>query len=484
MAATRNSSRNTLRTFIASEYQADGSIRPTTYTLRGSPAVGWEVVREGALHLRLDQGYELLEASHCGVCSTDLARRHLPFRLPQIIGHEVVARDDLGQAVVVEINASHRGCALPEREWCAFCRAGLDTHCPERLVLGIHDLPGGFSPWLLAPAGNILQLPAAITPLTATLVEPFAAALHAVRTLALADGDRVAVLGPRRLGLLVIAALAAWRQQSSRRYEILAVARRLELRDLARTLGADDTLDAMAAHNMHDIADVVVETTGHPDGLALAIQLARREVHVKSTTGQATLGLTHLTELVVDEIGLDRFQRSKIEALASARPGPASVVQIGTVPQSIRAEVDAHDLRTIAGTDPAELARQLALEPLGAADVALVTSVAGIDAALRPIVGVERGLVRARGTILVADVGQPRDALLAALLDKGLRISSTRCGDFRAALDILAATDLGHHLGEIMVTNVLPADRLAEAFELAASPRSIKVVVTHDHSLL
>src|SRR5207249_2809327 len=107
------------------------------------------VVREGREHLRLGPGYRLLRVSRCGVCATDLARRQLPFPLPQVTGHEVVAVADDGTPVVVEINASHAARALPPDAWCADCRRGLGTHCPDRLVLGIHDLPGGFGPWLL-----------------------------------------------------------------------------------------------------------------------------------------------------------------------------------------------------------------------------------------------------------------------------------------------------------------------------------------------
>jgi threonine dehydrogenase-like Zn-dependent dehydrogenase len=461
--------------FVAPEYHADGSIEPASYRFHGSPETGWEVTRNGAVALRLGYGYRRLQTSHCGVCSTDLARRHLPFPLPQVIGHEVVARDGNGALVVVEINASHVGRGVPQHDWCAFCQAGLSTHCSDRLVLGIHDLPGGFSPWLLAPQANVIPLPDAITPLTATLVEPFAAALHAVHAVAPDHGDRVAVLGPRRLGALVVAALAAWRRQSGRRYEIVAIARRAELRALVRSLGADDAVDAGPAHAMRDLADIVVETTGSPDGLALALQLARREVHVKSTTGRPTLGLTHLTEMVVDEITLDRLDPTRI----SSAPGAtfASVVQLGDVPPALVAALRSRACSVLAADDAAEAARQLRREPRGAADGAVVTSVAGIDAALRPTPGIERGLVRACGTILVADVGQPRDALLAAVLDKGLRISTTRCGDFHPALDLLGTTDLGHRLGDIMVTSVLPADHLADAFALAASPQSIKVVV-------
>ena len=69
----------------------------------------------------------------------------------------------------------------------------------ERLVLGIHDLPGGFGPWMLVPVHGALPIPDALPSATAVLVEPFAAALRAVERIAPRKGDRIGVLGPRRL---------------------------------------------------------------------------------------------------------------------------------------------------------------------------------------------------------------------------------------------------------------------------------------------
>jgi threonine dehydrogenase-like Zn-dependent dehydrogenase len=273
--------------FIAPEYQVDASVRPVAYRFTGSEADGWEITREGAAPVLLGPGYRLLRTSHCGVCTTDLARTHLPFPLPQVIGHEIVAIDGDGQAVVVEINASHAARAVASS--CAYCTYGLASHCPERLVLGIHDLPGGFGPWLLAPVGGVLRLPATIDPWTATLVEPFAAALHAVRVVTRVPRRRIAVLGPRRLGMLVVAALAAWRRRTNATYEIVALARRAELRALARALGADDAVDATTAPPA--VAEVVIETTGHPDGLLDALALASTEVHLKTTCGTPAGGL-------------------------------------------------------------------------------------------------------------------------------------------------------------------------------------------------
>ena len=448
--------------FTASEYQADGTIRRTRLALAGGVDAGWEVVREGALALRLGAGYRLLRTSHCGVCATDLARRHLPFRLPQVTGHEVVAADDDGAAVVVEINASHA--ARRVATGCAWCAAGMGTHCPERLVLGIHDLPGGFGPWILAPVDAVLRVPAAIDALTATFAEPFAAALHAARVATRVPRRRIAVLGPRRLGMLVVAALAAWRRRTGDGFEILALARRGALRDLARALGADDARDpdAVAA----PAADVVVDTTGSPEGLVRALALAAHEVHLKTTCGAPSGGLAHATAMVVDELALARPDAHPLAPPAGGPPYATAAV-LGSAPAALVAGLAARGLDVV---DAAAAARL----PLGGADVVVAGSVAEVDAAIRPAAGVERGIVRPRGTILLAP-GAGNGAVAAAVRERGLVVSTSRCGDLRAALELLPDVP---GLAARLVTAVHPADRLADAFAAAASPTELKVVVT------
>lgn len=202
--------------FEAFDYTIDDAFIKARYDFEGSREEGWMVIRNGEKHLELGRGHRLLKSRVCGICSTDIARRFLPFPLPQILGHEVVASDpDSGGQYVVEINDTCDARGDIDRD--IFCRAGLPTHCPGRMVLGIDRLPGGFGPYMLAPVNAVLE--AEQLPLrTAALVEPFAAALHAVNTSRPRKGERIAVLGTGRLGSLIIAALHSWRRSSGDRF--------------------------------------------------------------------------------------------------------------------------------------------------------------------------------------------------------------------------------------------------------------------------
>ena len=449
--------------YQAFEYREDQSFEPADYRLVGSCERGWRVERDGVVVLELGPGYRALRTRSCGVCSTDLARHLLPFPLPQVIGHEVVAVDEGGRRFVVEINASHaaRGVASD----CPFCAAGLETHCAARVTLGIDRLPGGFAPWILAPVDACVPVPEDVPDEDAVLVEPLAAALHAVETVQPGAGDRVAVLGPRRLGMLVLAALRVAGGGCS----VAAVVRDPGLAGLAERLGAGEVhvVDGDEDDALREQFDVVIDTTGSPAGVERALRMARREVHLKSTHGRSAGGVPHLTEVVVDELRLAPMPanagRLQVAWLADAQPDAA----FAAAAQLARGPAD-------------ELSRRYARsDGLPHADACVVDSVKSFAAAVRPVAGLERSLVRPRGTIWLHPAADVDDApLLAAVQRRGLRVSSSRCGDFRAALAAMQDPAL-RGVGSRFVTHRFAAAELPRAFEVARTRSCIKAVVDH-----
>lgn len=424
--------------FEALELNSDGSLAPVRLAFEGDEASGWSVRRNGADWLELGAGYRDLRSVACGVCSTDLDRQFLPFPLPQVIGHEVLAVDGDGGRFVCEINATRH--ALGTDAPCVHCATELSRHCVHRLVLGIHDLPGGFGERVLVPRGAIVPVPDSIPDETATLVEPFAAALRAVERIGLQPNDRVAVLGPRRLGMLVIAALDAERRARDLDVEVTALIRREALAGTTRALGADRVLDTtrddVGAHRF----DVVVDTSANPEAFELACELATREVHLKSTHGRPSGGLTQTTAMVVDELTLERFD-------------PAA-------PPTERALAPAGDETCLTG-----------------AAAVVVESVPDIDRAIRPSTDRETGLVRPCGRVLVRE---PDDAsAVGRALRRGVRVGSSRCGDFRAAIDRIAGDAELQRLAERLVTHRFAPSSLEEAFRVARSKSCVKALVQH-----
>lgn len=454
--------------------------------------------RNGDLQLALGPGYVPVRSLYCGVCSTDLARKFLPYPLPQIIGHEVVGEYG-GRPVVVEINASHHARGVDESE-CPYCSGGMDTQCPDRITLGIDRLPGGFAPWFLAPAHALRYLPSGISPLLASLTEPFAAALQGVVATHPRAGESVAVLGPRRLGSLVIAALAGFRRSAGLDFRITALARHAPLLQLAKRLGADEGLDLsrVAVDSLAGAFDVVFDTTGSPAGLADAVRLAKRAVHLKSTNGLPALGLNQLTDLVVHEIALVPFSPACLSYSWPEEQTPRRNVNVYVSPQlssanreRIEALAREHVGVALHSLAPEEAARRI-LDGAGAYppgsqfprfDLAVVDRAADADRALRPLADSELALVRARGAVVIMSAQNGGYAgesdLLEAITARGLELHSSRCGDFTRALEILAKNpEIAAALENEMITQTLPLAEIDAAFRTAAdSAASIKVVV-------
>ena len=201
-----------------------------------------------------------------GICATDLEliRGYLGFR--GVLGHEFVGEvidgpdEWRGQRVVGEINCPCRRCAV--------CRAGRPTHCPERTVLGIVGRDGVFCEQFSLPYDNLHRIPDGVPDEAAVFVEPLAAALQILNQIHLRPSDRVVVLGIGRLGQLVARVMALTGAQ------VAGVSR-----NPARLAMLPATVAGVDADQVDDLAgaDVVVDCTGAPEGLAIATRLVRAQ---------------------------------------------------------------------------------------------------------------------------------------------------------------------------------------------------------------
>jgi hypothetical protein len=141
---------------------------------------------------------------------------------------------------------------------------------------------------------------------------------------------------------------------------------------------------------------------------------------------------------------------------------------------------------TATGLDgPARLLANLEAGPptgtLPRADVAVVDSLAMADRALRPRSDHERSLVKPGAEIqYLARERSQNSSLGSAIAQKGLRISTSRCGDFGQALRLLEEVPWLQRLAEQLVTHHFDATELGRAFAVAADQDSVKVLV-HQH---
>ena len=237
-------------------------------------------------------GQALLRLLRAGVCSTDLELIKGYYGYQGVLGHEFVAvveaADDpawVGQRVVGSINLGCRTCAV--------CVGRGPEHCPYRTVLGIVAQDGAFADYLVLPEVNLHIVPESVEDRRAVFVEPLAAALRIREQVVVPSDQRVAVVGPGRLGLLIAQVMALGGARPT------VLGRREASLKLPSKWGLATGLatDAEAAS-----FDLVVEATGNEAGLAESLRILRPEgtLVMKSTFEGAPQ--VDLTPLVVNEI--------------------------------------------------------------------------------------------------------------------------------------------------------------------------------------
>ncbi|HEY3119400.1 MAG TPA: alcohol dehydrogenase catalytic domain-containing protein, partial [Vicinamibacteria bacterium] len=224
-------------------------------------------------------GEALLRVLCAGICGTDLALLNGYLSFAGIPGHEFVGRVEaapgeaarVGRRVVGEINlACHR---------CAACLRGDTHHCAARQVLGLRGRAGAFAEFLTLPIENLHAVPDALPDEAAVFTEPTAAALEIQEQVTIGRGDRVVVIGPGRLGQLVARTLALTG---------------CELRLIGRHSEPPPEREA----------DVVVECSGHPDGLAAARRAVRPRGTIVLKSTYASAVPLDIASIVVDEVTL------------------------------------------------------------------------------------------------------------------------------------------------------------------------------------
>jgi alcohol dehydrogenase len=153
-------------------------------------------------------GQALIRLLSAGICNTDLELQRGYYGFSGIPGHEFVGEvvDSpepklLGRRVVGEINLD---CGR-----CQWCRRGLGRHCPHRTTLGIVKHPGAFAEYFTLPVRNLFVVPDQVPTEAAVFTEPIAAACEILEQVRIPKGDRVAVLGGGKLGLLIVQVLRA-----------------------------------------------------------------------------------------------------------------------------------------------------------------------------------------------------------------------------------------------------------------------------------
>jgi alcohol dehydrogenase len=241
------------------------------------------------------EGDTLLRVRQAGVCATDLhiLQGYMNFR--GVLGHECVAevvsspdKDLVGRRVVSEINIACTRCDL--------CLSGLSNHCRDRTVLGIQGRDGVFAEYVRVPQSVLHVLPNSIDDDQAVFVEPLAAAYAVLKQVKVDARTFATVVGDGRLGLLVAQVLrnaGCPVRVIGKHPSKLALCEKWSVR--SRPLE-----DIVPRRDQ----DLVVDCTGRPEGLGIALQMVRPRGTIVMKSTCAAPSTVNLSSLVVDEITL------------------------------------------------------------------------------------------------------------------------------------------------------------------------------------
>lgn len=248
-------------------------------------------------------GQVLLRPRMAGICNTDLELLRGYHAFAGVPGHEFVAvvekapgRPELtGKRVVCDINI---GCGK-----CSRCAAGDPRHCAFRRVIGISGWQGAFAEFVAVPAANVHVVDDKVSDEEAVFAEPLAAALEISQQVHITAGQKTAVLGDGKLGLLI--ALSLMHQNPG----LVLVGKHAKKLAIARKQGVA-TYHLKSMDSYGELAkergpfDLVIEATGRPEGINFALQLVRPEgtIVVKTTSHEPSS--IDLAKVAVDEINI------------------------------------------------------------------------------------------------------------------------------------------------------------------------------------
>ena len=242
-------------------------------------------------------GHAVIAVTYCGICGTDLHEfghgpnmiRTGPHPLsgdapPMTLGHEM-------SGVITALDGAAPGLAVGDRVTidpclrcgtCRWCLRGEYHICARGGSVGLAS-PGGFAGSVSVPLVCVVTVPDGVDDRSAALAEPLAVGLHAIRRAGVSAGDSVLVLGAGPIGIaaLIAARLAGAAQLYASEPNPVRAQR-------AAALGATEVFDPTTTDVRREVflrtgrigPDVVVEATGRPELVELAVTAVRRGGHV------------------------------------------------------------------------------------------------------------------------------------------------------------------------------------------------------------
>jgi alcohol dehydrogenase len=214
-----------------------------------------------------------------GICGTDYGGylgKMAFFSYPRIPGHELGVEVVAVGGDVTNVRPGDHCAVEPyiNCQQCYSCRRGHTNCCENHQTLGVH-CDGGLRPLFNLPARK-LHISRSLAPEQLALVETLAIGCHAVNRAAPKPGENVIVLGAGPIGLSVI----EFARVSGARVFVLDLNEQ-RLGFVREKMGVQDTilagpqaLPTLARLTGNQLADVVIDATGHNESMSRCLEFA------------------------------------------------------------------------------------------------------------------------------------------------------------------------------------------------------------------
>ena len=222
----------------------------------------------------------LVKVATSGLCGSDIPRIFAKgaHYYPITLGHEFSGYVESCGEAVTDLKPGDAVACVPLLPCfsCPCCQRGFFSLCKNYQFVGSRS-EGGNAEFVVVKRENLYRLPAEMPIADGAFIEPITVGLHAFELAQGCEGKNVVIVGAGTIGLL---AMQCARELGAK--SITAVDINPEKLELARTLGATQTLssqemsaaDIQSALSESQFSQLILETAGTPQTVALAIEIA------------------------------------------------------------------------------------------------------------------------------------------------------------------------------------------------------------------
>ncbi len=222
-----------------------------------------------------------------GICGSDLSyyfkgkSGDFAMKEPFVLGHEIAGDVTAVGEDVTEIRVGQRVAVNPGLNCgtCRFCVRGMTNHCLHMRFMGsasvFPHMQGAFREYINVAERQCVAVPDSFDFAMASMAEPLAVTLHALRHLPTLIGAKVLVIGCGPIGCMLVAGA-----KRGGAHSITAIDLAQPALAKAKEMGADEVFSASDTSlvegwmQRRGTFDVVIEASGSPAGLDTALRSA------------------------------------------------------------------------------------------------------------------------------------------------------------------------------------------------------------------